>query len=819
MSAPPAAAQTNEARLMPVLAPGDMVDGRYRVDAFLGGGGMASVYRATHLALQQTVAIKVISPLIRSVPGMAQRFMREARAATQLKSEHVARVTDVGAMPDGAPFMVMEFLEGTDLDALVESPIATSVEDCVDYVLQACEALAEVHGLGIVHRDLKPANLFLTKGADGLPSVKLIDFGISRFDSPLDTKEVIALTQPDAVMGSPRYMSPEQMEASSKVDSRSDIYGIGAVLYELLTKRVPHDGDTFMDIYASATLAAPDPPSKHRSSVPDDLDDVVLRCLAIDPADRYSDAAELAHALAPFGPEGSPGRADGISRILGAARSRGKSESPPADGTKRRPDSGSSSAVRRRGKSAHTLRRRRVLRVTIVGALVALAGVAFAGRSLYLRGEANGIASATATPVVAAIAPPARAPFLARAAGRERARRGRARARGPRHGHRHDHPDDDHHDHVRRRGPRAHDASDRHADAGSPCPRPRRQALRGPKIMKLRVLPLAVAMLLPRLAFADPPKAASDPAGAQTLFYEARQLMNAGKFAEACPKLEESLRLDDGLGTAFNLADCNEHIGKLATAWAGFLDVASGAKSVGQADREKLARKRAASLEPRLPKMIVDVPSTLKDATVKRDGVVVGAAAWGTPIPVDAGPHQITVTAPGKQWDATSTAAEKQTVHVAVPAELPAAAIAEAPPPPPPLDAANTTGGAGFVPPAQESRGGTQRALGWTLAGVGLVGIGVGAGFGLSSMSKRDDSRDHCQGNACDPDGVSLRSDAIKNGNIATISMIAGGAAVVGGLALVLTAPKGEKPRTGTIQAVPMAGLGSAGMLLQGTFQ
>ena len=149
------------------LAPGELVDGRYRIDAYLGGGGMASVYRATHAVLEQPVAIKVVCPLVRAVPGMAQRFLREARAATQLKSEHVARVTDVGTMADGAPFMVMEYLEGQDLGALIESEAAIPVEDAVDYVLQVCEALGEVHGRGTVHRDLKPANLFLTKGADG----------------------------------------------------------------------------------------------------------------------------------------------------------------------------------------------------------------------------------------------------------------------------------------------------------------------------------------------------------------------------------------------------------------------------------------------------------------------------------------------------------------------------------------------------------------------------------------------------------------------------------------------------------------------------
>ncbi|MDB4933981.1 MAG: serine/threonine protein kinase, partial [Labilithrix sp.] len=277
-----------------LLAPGDVIDGRYRVEAYLGGGGMASVYRATHVVLEQAVAIKVIAPVIRQIPGMAQRFLREARAATHLKSEHVARVTDVGTMADGAPYMVMEYLDGRDLDAIVESGEEIAVEEAVDYVLQACEALAEVHGLGIVHRDLKPANLFLTKGADGLPCVKLIDFGISRTDSPLAPKEVAALTQPDTVMGSPRYMSPEQMESAAKADSRSDIYGIGVVLYELLTRKAPHEGETYLDIYAAATLAPPEAPSTLRPEVPRELDEVILRCLRVDPAERYADAAELA---------------------------------------------------------------------------------------------------------------------------------------------------------------------------------------------------------------------------------------------------------------------------------------------------------------------------------------------------------------------------------------------------------------------------------------------------------------------------------------------------------------------------------------------
>lgn len=386
-----------------LLAPGDMVDGRYRIEAYLGGGGMASVYRATHVVLEQAVAIKVVSPQIRELPGMAQRFLREARAATHLKSEHVARVSDVGTMPDGAPYMVMEYLDGRDLDAVLEAGETVPVEDAVDYVLQACEALAEVHGLGIVHRDLKPANLFLTRGADGLPCVKLIDFGISRTDSPLASKDLASLTHPDTVMGSPRYMSPEQMESAAKADSRSDIYGIGAVLYEMLTRKAPHEGETFLDIYAAATLGPPAAPSTLRSDIPAELDEVILRCLRIDPNERYADTAELAIALAPFGPEGSVARADAIARILESARSRTQNGGAPEEVVGTTEDS----RVRRRvSSSAHALRKRRIRRGRIALAVLAFIGLAAGGRALYTRGEAKGIASATTAPTLVVPPPP-----------------------------------------------------------------------------------------------------------------------------------------------------------------------------------------------------------------------------------------------------------------------------------------------------------------------------------------------------------------------------------------------------------------------------
>lgn len=371
-----------------LLAPGDVIDGRYRVTSFVAGGGMASVYRATHVVLEQVVAIKVISPLVHAIPGMAQRFLREAKAATRMKGEHVAHVSDVGMMPDGAPYIVMEYLDGSDLEAVLESGREIAVEDAVDYVLQACEALAEVHGLGVVHRDLKPANLVLTRGADGLPFIKLIDFGISQTSAPLSTRELASITQPDVVMGSPRYMAPEQMESVSKADSRSDIYGIGAVLYELLTRRVPNDGDTLNAMYMAALLGAPEAPSSLRSDVPRALDEVILRCLRSDPAARYVDVAALAHALAPFGPAGSGLRAEHVSLVFQATAARSRQR----NGKSRGSFSDAPPGRRRVSSSAHALRKRRVRlgAIALAVAVLSLGGLATGSRALRVDERAKG---------------------------------------------------------------------------------------------------------------------------------------------------------------------------------------------------------------------------------------------------------------------------------------------------------------------------------------------------------------------------------------------------------------------------------------------
>ena len=347
--------------------------------------------------------------------------------------------------------------------------------------------------------------------------------------------------------------------------------------------------------------------------------------------------------------------------------------------------------------------------------------------------------------------------------------------------------------------------------------------------MKRRVFPIIALAFVPSLALAsDPPKGGTDPAAAQSLFYDARTLMQQNRFNEACPKLEESLRLDPGIGTQFNLAECDERLGRITSAWALYLEVASEAKALGQPDRERLARKRAAALEPRLPKLVIDVSSGAPQGLeVKRDGVAIGAAAWGTDIPVDPGVHRVVVSAPGKQsWETSVTAVEGKAVHVAAPRDLQAViASAVAPPSPPPAaepaPAASALSAASFPPPIVENVGATQRTLGWIVTGVGAAGIGVGAGFGLSSIGKRNESRSHCTVDQCDATGVGLRDDAMRAGNVATIATIAGGAAVLGGLLLVLTAPRstGAKERAGKLHAVPNVAMGGGGITLQGVFR
>ncbi len=308
------------------VQPGDVLAGKYVVEQVLGAGGMGVVVGAHHVQLDTKVAIKFLLPSMLANREAVARFAREARAAARITSEHVARILDVGTLETGAPYMVMEHLEGGDLAAWLEQRGPLPVEQAIEFVLQACVAVAEAHGLGIIHRDLKPANLFCVRRADGQLSVKVLDFGISKQTAGGRSSRPppMSITKTSAVMGSPRYMSPEQMQSSKAADAQSDIWALGIILYELLTGRVPFDGETATEIAVKVAMESPPPLSGLRPDVPLRLEAAISKCLEKDRRRRYANVAELALALGEFAPRRARAL---IERITGTIQAAGLSAS------------------------------------------------------------------------------------------------------------------------------------------------------------------------------------------------------------------------------------------------------------------------------------------------------------------------------------------------------------------------------------------------------------------------------------------------------------------------------------------------------------
>jgi serine/threonine protein kinase len=296
---------------------GDILAGKYRVEQVLGQGGMGVVVAATHTVLQNRVALKFLLPSVAKHQQTTTRFLREAQSAVKIKSPHVARVIDVGQMEDsGSPYMVMEYLEGKDLGAILETEGALDVERTCLLVLQTCEALAAAHAAGIVHRDIKPSNLFITPGPDGQPMVKVLDFGISK--NVLDMG-ISKLTQTQTSMGSPLYMSPEQMRSARDVDARTDIWSLGVVLFEALTGQTPFLADTMPQLVALVLEEKPPKVDSFRSGLPPELVEAVARCLQKDRTLRYPHVGMLADALAPYVPHGGALSAERANRIIAGA--------------------------------------------------------------------------------------------------------------------------------------------------------------------------------------------------------------------------------------------------------------------------------------------------------------------------------------------------------------------------------------------------------------------------------------------------------------------------------------------------------------------
>ncbi len=278
---------------------GDVIAGKYRIERLLGVGGMGVVVAARHEQLDQLVAIKFVRNDALDNDEAVERFLREARSAARLRSEHVARVLDVGRLETGAPYMVMEFLDGHDLSQALTRDGPMAIDVAAALMMQACEAVAEAHSAGIVHRDLKPENLFLTRTVGGTPKVKVLDFGVSK-SSRVGDDPKNKLTRTRTMLGSPLYMAPEQMRSSRDVDSRGDVWALGVVLFELLTGRSPFEAETMPELCLKIVSEPPLSLAELRPVVPPGLVEVVERCLQKDKEKRYPNAGDLALALAPF---------------------------------------------------------------------------------------------------------------------------------------------------------------------------------------------------------------------------------------------------------------------------------------------------------------------------------------------------------------------------------------------------------------------------------------------------------------------------------------------------------------------------------------
>ena len=390
------------------VKPGEVLAGKYQIERVIGEGAMGVVVAARHLQLDQIVALKFLLPA--SVPrrDTLDRFAREARNAVRLRSEHVARVMDVGTLDSGSPYIVMEYLEGSDLASVLSQRGKLPIPVAVDFVLQACDAIAEAHALGIIHRDLKPENLFVTRGHDNTSLVKVLDFGISKSSTGKD----FSATNSQAVIGSPAYMSPEQMRSARLVDARTDVWALGIILYQLVIGHVPWEGETLPMLCFQIT-SDPPPPFPDRQQA--EFEAVVWRCLEKDPDRRFRSVHALAVALSPFAPPHARPLVERIGRVL-----QGRTDGPPATSTSARTAPGtlremSGQSMLRTVAAPRT--RRLIGLIATVGALVT------AGTAAVVLGVGRGGGTVTepatqpaadrrATPPAAAPAPAVAPPSL-----------------------------------------------------------------------------------------------------------------------------------------------------------------------------------------------------------------------------------------------------------------------------------------------------------------------------------------------------------------------------------------------------------------------
>jgi eukaryotic-like serine/threonine-protein kinase len=303
----------------PGVRQGDVLAGKYEVERILGVGGMGIVVAARHVQLGVKVALKFLLPAVLAHPEAVARFSVESAAIGRITSEHVPRIIDAGTLESGAPYIVMEFLEGEDLASWLVRQGRLPMEEAVEFVLQACVGVADAHALGIVHRDLKPSNLFCVRRSDGTWLIKVLDFGISKIRARASDPPAASVTRMGVAMGSPSYASPEQFRNARDVDGRTDIWALGVILYELLAGTPPFAGEGVADLAIKVATEDPPPLSRWRGDVAPGLEQAIGKCLSKKPEDRYADVAELAFALLPFGTKRAADFTERVSGILHTA--------------------------------------------------------------------------------------------------------------------------------------------------------------------------------------------------------------------------------------------------------------------------------------------------------------------------------------------------------------------------------------------------------------------------------------------------------------------------------------------------------------------
>ncbi len=389
------------------LADGDIVDGKYRIVRYLGQGAWATVYEGVNVRIGRRVAIKVLGEDAIHKPGVVERFEREAQSATRIESDHVVHVFDLGVLPDGRPYIVMELLEGEDLAHQIAAMAPLPERRVVFYGIQAARGLADAHAAGVMHRDVKPDNIFLVKTKAGDEVIKIVDFGISKLHSGT---QVTSMTQTNAVLGSPVYMSPEQCRSARSMDHRSDIYSLGVVLFELLTGRVPHTADTFNELMFKIALEDAKSPLTIRPDIDEELGAIVVKALARDANARYQTANELEQVLVEWG------KKHGLGEVLTGRRGKMRITDPPkvsappgfrgttlSAGAMQVPDRGPLSNAQTMEMSAAPKRSRWVVG-GVAGALVLAIGAFVVARPH--RGASVDTATALAPPAALTTAPP-----------------------------------------------------------------------------------------------------------------------------------------------------------------------------------------------------------------------------------------------------------------------------------------------------------------------------------------------------------------------------------------------------------------------------